>query len=124
MNILLVSAIYPEPEYLNVPKDTNAVHYFARNWAAKGHKVVALHPHINPISRIFHHLKSKYRNKIIQSDIENVQVLFGQGQLISGSPKCSVSLLPSSRVSIDSRTIFTSNFSKSFTLSTLSSPPK
>lgn len=93
MNILLVSAIYPEPEYLNVPKDTNAVHYFARNWAAKGHKVVALHPHINPISRIFHHLKSKYRNKIIQSDIENVQVLFGQGQLL----KPHTSVLPRGR---------------------------
>lgn len=82
MNILVVSVLYPEPEYLNIPKDTKAVHYFAAKWVQSGHKVTVLHPHINPISRILCRLKSKYKNKIVQTQTDGVSVFFGQEQLI------------------------------------------
>ena len=41
MNILVISTIYPEPTEYDVISDTKAVHYFTKNWAENGHKVLA-----------------------------------------------------------------------------------
>ena len=67
---------------MKIPKDTSAVHYFARNWVKCGHNVIVLHPHPNAISRFYENITIQSRRKIIRSDKDGVLVFFGEGQLL------------------------------------------
>lgn len=80
MKILIISPIYPEPEYYNIPHDTKVVHYFTKNWTDKGHQVIVIHPYYNALKNI-KHLSSKYAHKISHYDIDKVTVIYGETQL-------------------------------------------
>lgn len=78
MNILVVSAIYPEPDEYNIRKDTNVVHYFAREWVKNGHNVIVLHLYQNPIKYIF---KLGINRKISETDLDGVKVIYSFSQI-------------------------------------------
>ena len=81
MNILLISAIYPEPERYGLKKDTLAVHYFARQWVKKGNKVLVVHPYYNGVGKISDFIKI-HKLGICHSEIEGVTVIFGSSQMV------------------------------------------
>lgn len=76
MNILLISTLYPEPEEYGIVNDTQAVHYFAREWVKMGHRVVVFHPYRNPLPKLF-----SMRCRVKASCIDGVDIVFGQNQL-------------------------------------------
>lgn len=81
MNILLLSAIYPEPEWYGLKKDTLAVHYFARQWVKKGNKVLVVHPYYNGVGKITDFIKI-HKLGIRHCEIDGVNVVFGPSQMV------------------------------------------
>lgn len=80
MNILIITAIYPEPKEYGIKDDTLIVHYFARYWVKMGHRVMVLHPYYNGIGNIKHYLSMK-DHKIKCNKNDGVDVIFGEVQM-------------------------------------------
>lgn len=80
MNILIITAIYPEPKEYGIKDDTLIVHYFARNWVKMGHRVMVLHPYYNGIGNIKHYLSTEV-HKIKCNKKDGVEVIFGEVQM-------------------------------------------
>lgn len=79
MNILIISSIYPEPESYQLPANTKVVHYYAKKWQEEGHRVLVMHPYLNPLGAMKRRLRHPcYRIK--DSLVEGVRVLFGEMQ--------------------------------------------
>lgn len=81
MNILVISSIYPEPYNYGIAEDTKIVHYFAKYWTNQGHRVIVIHPYYNAVRNI-RHFSSKYAHHISHSVIDDVNVIFGECQLL------------------------------------------
>lgn len=77
MDILLISTLYPEPKKYGLMNDTKAVHYFAREWVKMGHRVLVFHPYRNPLHKFI-----SYRCGIKFTNIDGVNIAFGQNQLL------------------------------------------
>ena len=80
MNVLLVSATYPEPEEFGLQKDTLAVHYFTKQWVKDGNEVLVVHPYFNGVGKICNFLNI-HRLGIRHSCIDGVNVIFGASQI-------------------------------------------
>ncbi len=80
MKVLVVSATYPEPPSFGLPKDTLAVHYFAKQWVRDGHEVMVIHPFFNRAGNLLDCFRI-HRLGIRHSCVEGVNVVFGASQI-------------------------------------------
>ena len=80
MKVLVVSATYPEPQSFGLPKDTLAVHYFAKQWVKEGHEVLVVRPFFNRAGNLSDYLRI-HRLGIRHSCYEGVNVVFGSSQI-------------------------------------------
>lgn len=81
MNILIITAIYPEPKEYGLKEDTLVVHYFARNLVKMGHRVIVLHPYYNGLGNVKRSLSMNF-HKIKCSKIDGVDVVLGEIQML------------------------------------------
>lgn len=79
MNILIITSIYPEPKDYDIPSDSKAVHYFARELVSAGNNVTVYHLYSSPISRINHIRRHWFSIKKNVQD--GVTVICGKVQL-------------------------------------------
>ena len=79
MNILVISAIYPEPKEFELKKDTLAVHYFAKQWVKDGNEVLVVHPYFNGLGKILDYFRI-HSLGIRHSNIDGVNIIFGSAQ--------------------------------------------
>lgn len=80
MNILIITAIYPEPKEYGLKEDTLVVHYFARNLVRMGHRVIVLHPYYNGLRNIKHSLTMNF-HEIKCNKKDGVDVICGEIQM-------------------------------------------
>lgn len=81
MNILVVSATYPEPDSYALKKDTMAVHYFAKQWVKGGNHVLVVHPFYNGLGNMLDYFRI-HKLGIRHCIIDGVNIVFGSSQLL------------------------------------------
>ena len=88
LKILLLTSIYPEPKEYCVPEDSNAIHYFAREFIKQGHEVIVCHLYSNPISRIGRMGLGVGSKKIKLNSRDGVKVVFSSIQIFIPHKYC------------------------------------